>query len=532
MSVSQDQEVRNNMPAPSTDRVSSDERNWSFLITPLTLLSIFVFGAWLRFANLGYSDFQGDEIKALAALSEGESLVDFLLRQRKGPVQWLITYAYSLFDPQFSSRLLLILPFTVASVISVIVFYFLAQMYFGGVVAAVAAFLMATNGIFVALGRIVQYQSVCMLLLLLSLFSLSLAIQKEKWRLRGLYLGAFCGGFALLAHFDAASLIFPASLLLYWWYRQHASSDSLGAMAKFHVIGAIALFMLLIASFYGPYLFALTDYQFKYWNSRMTGAPSDSVETFVFYNSRVILVFYAVLLAAALPSIKKNAAYLFLFSWLLPSFFFLEALMSSPRTHIYVYFIPLFIVVALGFESLRGVTGSRFWKARGVIATGILGAGLFGSFAVSHYLFVDHEPEYPWNDKRVLGMTMEGRPLAGIMGFPYRRNWRAISEVLRNVPDRETARFVTNEKNVIARFYLQDTMLELSRREIRAPSALYLVAIEGAQSWKRTILGRPLRYWRSRYHSVESLSHAGTGGRSEIFVLHHDDIRREFSRTR
>ena len=521
------------MPVPSFDRVSRDGRDWSFLITLLTLVSIFAFGAWLRFANLGYSDFQGDEIKALARLSGGESLVEFLLRQRKPPVQWLITYTYGLFDPHFSDHLLLRLPFTVASVISVIVFYFLAQMYFGGVVATVAAFLMATNGIFVSFGRIVQYQSVTILLLLLSLFSLSLAIKKERWRLRGLYLGALCGGLALLAHYDAASIILPASLLLYWWYRQHGSTNSLGAMAKFHLFGAIALFILLIGSFYIPYLLSLTDYQLKYWNQRMTGRPSDSVDIFVFYNTRITLAFYAILLSVALLAIKKNAAFLFLSFWLLPSLLFLEAIMASPRTHIYIYLLPLFMVVALGFETLRGVTGSRFFRVRGVIATGILVAGLFSSFAVSHYLYVDHEPEFPWNDKQVLGMAVEGKRLSGIMGFPYRRNWRVISVVLRNVPDRETARFVTNEKSVIARFYLQDTMRELSRREIRAPSALYLVAIEGAQSWNTMILGRPLHYWRSRrYHSVKDLSHAGTSGLSEIFVLYPDDMRREFLRMR
>lgn len=521
------------MPVSSFDHVPHDRRDWGFLITLVTLVSILAFGAWLRFANLGYSDFQGDEIKALARLSGGESLVEFLLRQRKPPLQWLITYTHGLFDPHFSNHLLLRLPFTVASVISVIVFYFLAQMHFGRVVAAVAAFLMATNGIFVAFGRIVQYQSVTILLMLLSLLSLSLAIQKEGMRLRGLYLGALCGALALLGHFDAASIVLPASLLLYWWHRKHGSTNSLGAMAKFHLFGAMALFILLIGSFYIPYLLSLTDYQWKYWDRRMTGASSDSVDVFVFYNTRATLAFYGLLIVAALFAVKKNAAFLFLASWLLPPLFFLEAFMASPRTHIYVYLLPLFMIVALGFESLRGAIGSRFVRVRGVIAPAILVVGLFWSFAMSHYLYVDHEPEFPWNDKQVLGITMEGRKFAGIMGFPYRRNWQDISVVLRNVPDRETARFVTNEKSGIARFYLQDTMRQLSRREIRVPSALYLVAIEGAQNWNTMLMGRPLHYWRSRrQYLLKDLSHAGAGGLSEIFVLHHDDMLRELLQTR
>ncbi len=50
----------------------------------------------LRFINLGYSDFQGDEISAICHPSHFSSLIKFLgylLGQQKGPVQYLITCA-------------------------------------------------------------------------------------------------------------------------------------------------------------------------------------------------------------------------------------------------------------------------------------------------------------------------------------------------------------------------------------------------------------------------------------------------------
>ncbi len=42
---------------------------------------------WLHLVNLGYSDYQGDEISALPLPNSNQSLVDFLLTQKKGPVQ-------------------------------------------------------------------------------------------------------------------------------------------------------------------------------------------------------------------------------------------------------------------------------------------------------------------------------------------------------------------------------------------------------------------------------------------------------------
>ena len=41
---------------------------------------------WLRLVNLGYSDYQGDEIKALSLPGSDQGLVGFLIEQRKGPV--------------------------------------------------------------------------------------------------------------------------------------------------------------------------------------------------------------------------------------------------------------------------------------------------------------------------------------------------------------------------------------------------------------------------------------------------------------
>ncbi len=66
---------------------------------------------WLRLVNLGYSDFQGDEIKALWRPAPGQSAIDFLYLQKKGPTEFLVTYLLKFVDPTFSNELLLRLPF-------------------------------------------------------------------------------------------------------------------------------------------------------------------------------------------------------------------------------------------------------------------------------------------------------------------------------------------------------------------------------------------------------------------------------------
>ena len=76
---------------------------------------------WLRLRHLGYSDYQGDEIKALFRIAEGQSVSEFLLTQRKGPVQFIVTYLLQIFDPSYESRLFIRLPFAIGRNFSCIV---------------------------------------------------------------------------------------------------------------------------------------------------------------------------------------------------------------------------------------------------------------------------------------------------------------------------------------------------------------------------------------------------------------------------
>ena len=135
----------------------------------------------LRFINLGYSDYQGDEIKAFFLPISGQNAFEFLLDQRKGPVQFLITAFLKIFNPSYDNQLLMRLPFALAGTLAVYFFYKLINIHFGKKIAFYSSFFIATNGFFIAFSRIVQYQSFVIFFAILALYCFTLAITKEKY---------------------------------------------------------------------------------------------------------------------------------------------------------------------------------------------------------------------------------------------------------------------------------------------------------------------------------------------------------------
>jgi hypothetical protein len=89
----------------------------------LPLFALLIITIWLRIANLGYSDYQSDEIKALWRPASGQSGIDFLYMQMKGPTEFLVTYLFKFFDPTFSNEFLQRLPFALAGILSIYFFY-------------------------------------------------------------------------------------------------------------------------------------------------------------------------------------------------------------------------------------------------------------------------------------------------------------------------------------------------------------------------------------------------------------------------
>ena len=178
----------------------------------LPLVMIVVAGIIFRLAWLGYSEFQGDE--ALAMISAAGALEgheDALFLRGKGPGEVLLPVALWRLTGTLNEGAAR-LPFAVAGALLPLVGFLLAASLFDGrrsglMTGLAAAVFLALNGFMVAFARIVQYQS---LVVLMSGLALLCAWQwrrdtRARWLVAcGLFLGT-----GLLAHYDVL-LVVPA----------------------------------------------------------------------------------------------------------------------------------------------------------------------------------------------------------------------------------------------------------------------------------------------------------------------------------
>ena len=211
-------------------------------------------GATLRLWGLGVSQFQGDEALALL-LARGvlHGQADVLLVHMKGPVEALLPAGPLILTgtiAEASARL----PFALAGLALIVGAWALAGRLIGGragnLAGFVAALAVASDGLLVAFGRIVQYQTVVLLMAAAALWLC--------WRFaegapvgRTLPAAALCAAVALLSHYDGiyvtpalAWLVLVGGRRRGWHARQWAA-----ALAP-----AIALGLALTLSFYVPFV--------------------------------------------------------------------------------------------------------------------------------------------------------------------------------------------------------------------------------------------------------------------------------------
>lgn len=467
----------------------------------LPLFVLLIITLWLRLVNLGYSDYQGDEIKALARLAPGQSLANFLLQQRKGPVEFLVTYLIGLIHPSFANQFLTRLPFALGGILGVFVFYRLIRLHFGARPALYATMLLATNGLFIGLNRIVQYQPFTILFSLLALYAFSLASERERWRVVGVYTGMVFWAFALLAHYDGVFIAPFALYLLYRWYT-HSITLSPGTRWRHLVLSAV-LTAVLLASFYIPFVASVGKDALAYWEGRIIESPErmsvpSSLFTFKLYNPLLAFYLYTALMLLSLFRFRMVLPLLvwFLFPWIV-----LEGIIYDPGTHIYVYLLPATAMAGIGaavFEDwVVRLVGDRLGKQTG---RWLFGAGLTAIFIflalLSHFIFVDTTPEYPWEQRRFLLWTI-GEPDTEYhiwaYGFPYNRQWEDIGAFVRE--NNGTDYYFSNEKNSIASKYVP--------LSYNAERAGYYIHIYHPQSFINRYLREKVRYWVKHYPPVK-----------------------------
>lgn len=492
------------------------------------LVVLFGVAGFLRFWNLGYSDYQGDEIKALYNPKEASS-IKFFLDQRKGPMQFAVTAALKTFSPDYRNRFLLRLPFALAGFGSVVVFYFLAKTLFGEKIALYSTMFFATNGFFIAFSRIVQYQSLVIFFGLLAVYLIYRAVNKtplsnasqaeggqeiadsqEAGRVpvikNGLLLAGFmCWALSILSHYDGVFFgPIIAGILLSAFVRQGNSQEKLRFVKS--LITSTLVFVALNGLFYVPFTLNLSQSTTDYWAGRISGSVSGKISStrylFSVYQPIYVLHVYTILgvlgffLAVVIFTYKLTSRWVAhrdarapvivdqllklthlarshqdystitlaaLLLWFALPFAALEAVISIPGTHIYTYLIPVFLFlgfalfhvellvqkIAVLFKNLFIL---RVSKAIFISLTLLL----FGFLTLqSHYIFVDHTYEYPWeNEKFVLWML--SKPVAtyhlSLFGFPYYRHWDEIGDFI--IADGKYDFYSTNERETISRFYI------------------------------------------------------------------------------
>src|SRR5690606_13133833 len=207
--------------------LSSSRRQW------LPLGAIVALAATFRLVYLGYSHFQGDEIKAQYPADAG--FPDFLFAQRKGPGQFLVTALVRIVSGGYD-EVVTRLPFALASIAAVVMMYILVRRAWGRGPARAASALIASCDLVVGFGRNVQYQSFTMFLVLATAWG-AFGFARHG-AVRELHLGAVALAIGILFHYDVLTFAPTAlGLALFGWWRHRREVPRLGR----HLVAAAAI---------------------------------------------------------------------------------------------------------------------------------------------------------------------------------------------------------------------------------------------------------------------------------------------------
>lgn len=495
------------------------------------ILSLLV-AAILRFQNLGYSDYQGDEIKALYLPENGSNFFGFLFDQRKGPIQFFITFLLKFLNSDYTNELLIRLPFALAGFLSVYFFYKTFKELFSKKIAFYATMFFVTNGFLIAFSRIVQYQSFVILFMVMTLYYFTQALTKETYRIKGIYFGFICWALSILSHYDGVFIAPFAFLLLYRWYKLQTPESTESAITNKvklrHLAISLVISGLMLAAFYIPFIVTLSEETLGYWEGRISGDVSGKISSstylFTVYQPIYVIHIYYLLSALSLVfiliktvsrfwpnkilkhvNVLNQPFYLIigLLIWFLIPFLFMEKFVYIPGTHIYTYLIPLFIIMALGIYSAEEIAKKVFIRPIKLVMFALCFGILYTFLALQSYaVFVENKTEYPWTYEKFLIWTFpQPTPIfhLSMFGFPYYRNWEGIKSFVQEHP--EITAYTSNERKSISRHYVTV--------ERDGDNAGFYIYISNPQSNTEEILSEKALYWSNKYEPVYTYSRNG-----------------------
>ncbi len=395
-------------PWPALPRLQ--RREW-WLLAGLVLLTLL-----LRWPNLGYKEFQGDEgviMTRAAALLNGDDAELFL--HQKGPVEILLPFL------QWGSggavtEFWVRLPFWWASLLLVGVMVWLGRRWFSREIGLLVGLVFVLNGFGVAFSRIVQYQTLVMLWGALAIIFADL--YREQGRACQLWLTAVFLAGGLLAHYDAV-LVVPVIVWLFWpLARREWRTWGVGLLLGGGTLALFYLPFVLNPNFgrTGSYLFG--D---RLGGSLLSWSGAQVWQMATFYNSLYYIVGLMVLIVLGIGwrNTRRTAAWLY---FLVPLGFYLFVV-ADPRTHVYTFFPGAAVLAALGVAWLKAWRGA--WGVLAVV--GVVTA------IYPFLLFIDTsvERQRNWAEERPAGYptTFTEPPLFGLFGFPYQAGWRAVADL-------------------------------------------------------------------------------------------------------
>lgn len=465
----------------------------------------------LRFINLGYSDYIGDEHKSFIEY-EGEmtteKTIEFFLTRRKGPVQFLVSEIPHSLTGSFRNELVARIPYTIFAVLLVLMFYKLVEkLTKNKEVALISAGLLSLNGFVIGFGRIAQYQNLNMFFSFAALYFYADLLFKGKNLIRSSLLGTLLFCISFLSHWDAIFILPPVIIIFikYLTNKKITAKEKIRLLVLNLVLGGLILL---------PFLIPYAEFQKTLpANLRYLGRRLDygyyNVKRYVqlinLYNPFYTLWFLTV--SGALGAIFYRKSWMYTI-WFAVVYGFFEMFVRKPGTHIYNFLIPVFILTALGLVSL--------YKVIPKIGRGILSAVLALSFIFFIYqayvIFVDHTVEYPWEEEKFLtficetedkrkNLTRCGEFLQRfetpeykiedklpLFGFPLYRHWNEINSIIEadSKGRGHVYVFETNEEKTISQWYVD--------ARYGTENAFYIVGVKRPLSfrddWQYAHVGR------------------------------------------
>ncbi|MBN1162617.1 hypothetical protein JXA34_02625 [Patescibacteria group bacterium] len=444
----------------------------------LALLLLFM-GA-LRFVNLGYSEYIPDETYLLMPLKISGNFYgwDRFLSERKGPIQFLVTYLVYLVNGSVFPELTFRVPYALFNSFSILFFYLAVKnITKSDKVAFLSSFIFGVNGFTVAFGRIVQYQSLNLFFSTVCMYFYSDILKGDSGNfVRNVALGNVFYLLSLLSHWDA---VFIMPFLFICCVTQLRGTYNKRSYKILAFLLPVVMSILIVSVYFAQY--SKNADTMDYFRSRV-GLSLNVVEKIYEYDFRYTLynpfLFRLVMVSAivlSMVSFKKHKYYLL---WLVAVLLFFVIFIKSSGTHVYNFLYPISILVGSSFveiqNRLRGTC-----KYIGYVSGAVICCFLYYQ---TYMIIVDNRLEYPFVSEKILFLETKQynhKSLTNnIIGFPLRRNWMEINSYI-NDQNKKLGRdltYITNEHRSIADMYM-----DIEKKESKA--GYFIIGIKNPLSF-------------------------------------------------